>query len=139
PTTTMYPGGADDDPNYGSDGYVDPLLESDGGVVIEMIDQYDDGFDVKVTLTNNDDEDEQRCVAGIWFDKFTFNISPSTHVGSYYSMRFGGKKVTGDGVNADGFENAWYYPEQIYCPAQVLEVNGYTVGLSVQYPILEYQ
>jgi len=113
------------------DGYLDPVPEADA--TYTLLNETKDGFDIKISITNS--SSITKPIGHMRLTGLTFGSMPA-NAATYYNPQFGGKqKVFTD----DDPDHARQYPGRIYAPVHVLEVDGYTLGLSVQYPILEYE
>ncbi|MFI4897513.1 MAG: hypothetical protein ACIARR_06785, partial [Phycisphaerales bacterium JB059] len=112
------------------DGYLDPVSD----VTYSDFTPTSDGFDLTSTITNN--SPVTTPIGQMQLSGLHFNVAPNANSAVVRDLQRGGKPRVLSGSDPD---HAWQYPGRIYMPAHVIEVNGYTLGVSVQYPILEYE
>lgn len=114
------------------DGRLDPIPDTD--VTYDLANETDDGFDLVITVTNS--SSVTRPIGHMRLTGLSFGSSPANTSAVYRDPQFGGKAVS---LSGDDPDHNRQYPGRLYAPVHVLEVDGYTLGLSVQYPILEYE
>jgi len=125
-----------------SDSKIDAVPLSD--VDFAIINETTDGFDLKVTYHNTNVDELTRSMGCISLTGFNFGheglkvggvvADPIPYVGTKRNMYLGGGET---GVGYDSTE--YNYPGSIYCPCSVFTIDDYTVGVSIQYPIMEYK
>ena len=119
-------------PAYDADGngYMDPVSD----VTYSDFTPTSDGFDITITITNNDSF--TKPIGHMHLSGLHFDVATDADTAVVRDMQRGGKERDVTGTDSD---HSWQYPGRIYLPGHVIQVNGYTLGVTVQYPILEYE
>ncbi len=88
------------------------------------------GYDMVVTFTNP--TGEARQAGGLYAGMFT--LGPSV---TYFDFRYGSQPVPADFATFVGQQ--FNYPDSQYSPVWVVTNGEYAIGVSLLYPMLEYQ
>jgi hypothetical protein len=120
---------------YG-DGCPPPISSRDGLVPQISFAPRADGYDMTFTFTNSSNPETPKSlgtirVPGVQFAS-TINSRDFRTDGKAYPISQGGGIVTGN----------WTYPGDVYAPLIFLQdagANPYLIGVSVQYPIMQYK
>ncbi len=91
-----------------------------------------DGFDIRFTYNNTSSEPVD--LGGIVVGGIRLGDTVQS-----YDFRYDSKKVTLAHNNANFYGPGHFYPSQIYSPVSIIQNDNYTLGFSLQYPILEYK
>ena len=116
---------------------VDPrgISMHDGGpleVVTPVIDvvPVDDGYDVVYTFTNNTNE-------ALPLGRLKLGVIPIGEQITYREFRWHGRELEADAHFWNGMSIR--YPLSLYSPVHVIHGDEWTIGISLQYPVLEYE
>lgn len=96
---------------------------------IEVVAQ-DDGFDVIYTFTND-------TKAAMPLGRLKLGVFPIGQEITWREFRWGGRELPADTATWAG--NAIRYPLGLYSPIHVMHGDEWVIGVSLQYPIVEYK
>ena len=94
--------------------------------------EHDDGFDL--TLEYHNTTNRPASLGRVTIGGFRFGNAIHTR-----DFRYDGKEHTLEHEGRPTAPGGWHYPDGWYSPVLALREDPYTVGVSVQYPILEYK
>lgn len=109
-------------------------------VVVDEFTPTSDGFDMKVVMTNP--HAEPRALGVLQIPGLRFDGSCNSTPCNIWWRNFdsGGSEAAFGSQNSTTATFLRRYPGNWYAPAQVLRTDtGYTIGVSIQYPVLDYQ